>query len=48
MPAQTDRVEARLTPDERERIRRAAELRHTSTSAFMVAAALAKADFSRR
>ena len=44
MSARTDRVEARLAPDERERIRSAAELRHTSTSSFMVSAALEKAD----
>jgi uncharacterized protein (DUF1778 family) len=44
MSARTDRVEARLAPDERERIRCAAELRHTSTSSFMVSAALEKAD----
>ncbi len=44
MSGRTDRVEARLAPDERERIRCAAELRHTSTSSFMVSAALEKAD----
>ncbi len=44
MSARTDRVEARLAADERERIRRAAELTHTSMSSFLVAAAVEKAD----
>jgi uncharacterized protein (DUF1778 family) len=44
MATRTDRVEARLAPEERERIRSAADLQHTSTSSFMVSAALEKAD----
>jgi len=37
-------LEARLSPDERERIRRAAELEGRSMSSFVVAAAVARAD----
>ena len=43
MATRTDRIEARLAPEERELIRSAADLQHTSTSSFMVAAALEKA-----
>jgi uncharacterized protein (DUF1778 family) len=44
MPARTERVEARLAPDERARIRAAAAASHSSVSSFVVAAALEKAD----
>ncbi len=44
MPARTERVEARIAPDEHSRIKRAADLEHTSISSFMVAAAAEKAD----
>ena len=44
MPVRSERVEARLAPEERARIRSAAELSHTSTSSFIVTAALEKAD----
>ncbi len=44
MAARTDRVEARLSGEERERIRLAADLTHTSMSSFLVAAAVEKAD----
>lgn len=44
MPAKSERVEARLTPDERERIHRAADFEGQSVSSFMVAAAVEKAD----
>jgi uncharacterized protein (DUF1778 family) len=44
MPAKSDRVEARLSPDERERINRAAEFEGQSVSSFMVTAAVEKAD----
>lgn len=44
MPAKSDRIEARLSPDERERILRAAEFEGTSVSSFMVTAAVEKAD----
>jgi uncharacterized protein (DUF1778 family) len=44
MSARTERVEARLAAGERERIRLAADLTHTSMSSFLVAAAVEKAD----
>jgi len=40
----SDRVEARLSPDEREQILRAAGFRGVSMSSFIVAAAVEKAD----
>lgn len=40
----TDRVEARLSPEERQRIDQAAQLAGQSLSAFMVGAAVEKAD----
>lgn len=40
----TDRIEARLEPERAERIRYAAELAHTSVSAFVVDAAAEKAE----
>jgi uncharacterized protein (DUF1778 family) len=44
MPAKSDRIEARLAPDERELILRAAGFRGVSISSFIVAAAVEKAD----
>ena len=44
MPTKSDRVEARLSPDERERILRAADFEGQSLSSFMVTAAVEKAD----
>jgi len=44
MATRTERVEARIAPDEHSRIKRAADLEHTSISSFMVAAAAEKAD----
>jgi uncharacterized protein (DUF1778 family) len=44
MPAKSDRVEARLSPEERERINRAAEFEGQSVSSFMVTAAVEKAN----
>lgn len=44
MAARTERLEARIAPDEHSRIKRAADLEHTSISSFMVAAAAEKAD----
>ncbi len=44
MASRTERVEARIAPDEHSRIKRAADLEHTSISSFMVAAAAEKAD----
>jgi uncharacterized protein (DUF1778 family) len=44
MPVKTDRVEARLSPDERERIGRAAAFAGESMSTFIVAAAVQRAD----
>lgn len=44
MASRTERVEARIAPDEHSRIKRAADLAHTSISSFMVAAAAEKAD----
>lgn len=40
----TDRIEARVEPERGERIRYAAELAHTSMSAFIVDAAAEKAE----
>lgn len=40
----TDRVEARVSPDQRERIERAAAFSGESMSAFMVVAAVQRAD----
>jgi len=44
MATRTERVEARIAPGEHSRIKRAADLEHTSISSFMVAAAAEKAD----
>lgn len=44
MVTKTDRVEARLSPDERQRIHRAAEFSGQSMSSFIVSAAVEKAD----
>lgn len=44
MAVKTDRFEARLSADERERIERAAATAGQSMSAFMVGAAVARAD----
>ena len=44
MASRTERVEARIAPDEHSRIKRAADLEHMSISSFMVAAAAEKAD----
>lgn len=44
MVTKTDRIEARLTPDERALIDRAASLSGTSSSAFLVRAAVERAD----
>ncbi|MFW6090467.1 MAG: DUF1778 domain-containing protein [Actinomycetota bacterium] len=44
MAVKTDRLEARLSPDERERIERAASTAGLSVSAFMVGAAVERAD----
>jgi uncharacterized protein (DUF1778 family) len=44
MPSKSDRVEARLSPDERALILRAAGFRGLSVSSFIVAAAVEKAD----
>lgn len=44
MPVRTDRVEARLSPEERERIGRAAAFAGESMSTFIVAAAVQRAD----
>ena len=44
MTVKTDRVEARLSPEERERIRRAAAFAGESMSTFIVAAAVRRAD----
>jgi len=44
MAVRTDRVEARVSPDQRERIERAASFSGESMSAFMVAAAVQRAD----
>jgi len=44
MAVKTDRLEARLSPDERELIERAASTAGISVSAFMVGAAVDRAD----
>lgn len=44
MAARTDRLEARLSPDERALIERAASASGMSVSAFMVGAAVGRAD----
>ena len=44
MATKSDRIEARLSPDERARILHAASLQNLSVSAFIVAAAVEKAD----
>jgi uncharacterized protein (DUF1778 family) len=44
MPAKSDRVEARLSPAEREQIHRAAEFQGQSVSSFIVSAAVEKAN----
>lgn len=44
MAVRTERVEARVSPDERERIERAAVFAGESMSAFMVSAAVQRAD----
>lgn len=44
MPARSDRVEARLSPAEREQIHRAAELKGQSISSFIVSAAVERAN----
>lgn len=44
MAVKTDRVEARLSPDDRERIEQAASVTGVSVSAFMVDAAVERAD----
>jgi uncharacterized protein (DUF1778 family) len=44
MAVKTDRVEARVSPEERARIERAASTAGLSVSAFMVGAAVERAD----
>ncbi len=44
MSAKTDRVEARLSPDQRRRIEQAAEFAGESMSSFIVSAAVERAD----
>jgi len=44
MAVKTERLEARLSPDERERIERAASTAGVSVSAFMVGAAVERAE----
>lgn len=44
MATKTDRIEARLSPDERALIDRAAAISGTSSSAFLVRAAVERAD----
>jgi uncharacterized protein (DUF1778 family) len=44
MTVKTDRVEARLSPDERRRIEQAAEFAGESMSSFIVSAAIDRAD----
>ncbi|MGI8937658.1 MAG: DUF1778 domain-containing protein [Iamia sp.] len=44
MAVKTGRIEARLSPEERERIERAATMAGLSTSNFMVSAAVERAD----
>lgn len=43
MAVKTDRIESRVSPDERERIEQAASMSGLSTSAFMVGAAVERA-----
>ncbi len=43
MAVKTDRIESRVSPEERERIERAASMSGLSTSAFMVGAAVERA-----
>jgi uncharacterized protein (DUF1778 family) len=44
MPARTERLEARVAPEEAATIRRAAALENVSTSAFVVSSAVARAE----
>ncbi|HUY85630.1 MAG TPA: DUF1778 domain-containing protein [Acidimicrobiales bacterium] len=44
MAVKTDRMETRVSPDERERIERAASVAGLSASAFIVSAAVERAD----
>lgn len=44
MAVKTDRMEARVSPEERKRIERAASASGLSVSAFMVSAAVGRAD----
>ena len=44
MAVKTERMEARVSPDERERIERAAAVSGVSVSAFMVSAAVDRAE----
>ena len=44
MATRTERVEARIAPDEHSRLKVAADLAHTSVSSFLVAAGSEKAD----
>jgi len=44
MAVKSDRVEARLSPDQRDRIERAATLAEESISSFMVSAAVQRAE----
>jgi uncharacterized protein (DUF1778 family) len=44
MAVKSERMEARVSPDERERIERAASVTGLSVSAFMVSAAVERAD----
>lgn len=44
MPTRTERVEARIAPEQASRIRYAAELSNTSVSAFLVSSAAARAE----
>ncbi len=44
MAVKTDRMEARMSPEERDRIERAAQTAGLSASAFMVGAAVERAD----
>jgi len=44
MAVKTDRMEARVSPEERDRIERAASTAGLSVSAFMVSAAVERAD----
>ena len=44
MPIKSDRLEARVSPEQRARLERAASLAGTSVSAFVVDAAVARAE----